>query len=97
MNLPSLAILFACFAACLGEKARFDNYRVYSIEIENVQQLDILKQIENGQDGISFFKSPTGIHQKIDVLVPPHKFADIHELFQELELKIDLKIENLQK
>lgn len=45
-------LLFAVFAA--SEKARFDNYRVYQISIENDEQLELLQQIENYPDGVSF-------------------------------------------
>lgn len=95
MNFLSLAILLICFVASLAEKARFDNYRVYSVEVENDLQFEVLQQFE--RDGISFLESPTGIHQTVEIIVPPHKFADIHELFETLKLKNQLEIQNLQK
>ncbi|XP_055308561.1 uncharacterized protein LOC129572592 [Sitodiplosis mosellana] len=97
MNFLALTIVFACFVACLGVKARYDNYRVYSIEVENEQQLEVLKDFESGRDGISFLKTPTGIQQTAEIIVPPHKFADIGDLFEEQKLKNHVKIANLQK
>lgn len=97
MKLLSVAIVFACFVAGFSEKARFDNYRVYSIDVENEQQLAVLKDFESGLDGISFLETPTGTQQIAEIIVPPHKFADINELFDELKLKNRVKIENLQK
>ncbi|XP_055307071.1 zinc carboxypeptidase A 1-like, partial [Sitodiplosis mosellana] len=97
MKFLALAIVFACFVACLGEKARYDNYRVYSIEVENEQQLEVLKDFESGPNGISFLETPTGIQQTAEIIVPPHKFADIVDLFEKLKLKNHLKIANLQK
>jgi asparagine N-glycosylation enzyme membrane subunit Stt3 len=35
------------------EKARFDNYRVYKILIENEEQLEVMKQIDSYPDGVS--------------------------------------------
>ncbi|XP_031623242.1 zinc carboxypeptidase-like [Contarinia nasturtii] len=97
MKLIIVAILFACVVACFSEKARYDNYRVYSIEVENEQQFEVLKRFESGLDGISFLETPTGIQQKAEIIVPPHKFADISELFETLKIKNQIKIANLQK
>lgn len=47
----SIVALFA-FAVKASEKARFDNYRVYKISIENDEQLQLLKQIERFPDGV---------------------------------------------
>lgn len=50
--------VIALFAAVLvlgaqSEKARFDNYRVYEILIENDLQLELLRNIEAYPDGVS--------------------------------------------
>lgn len=97
MKLFTLAIVVACFVASFGEKARFDNYRVYSVEVENVQQLKVLREFDSGLDGITFLIAPTGIHQTAEMVVPPHKFADMSELFEAYEMKNQIKIDNLQK
>lgn len=46
-----LVFLFA-YAAAGSEKARYDNYRVYQISIENSQQLELMQEIENYPDGV---------------------------------------------
>ena len=97
MNLLTLATVFVSLVTALAEKARFDDYRVYSIEVENEQQLKVLKKFEDGLDGISFLETPTGIQQTAELLVPPHKFADIADLFEALKMKNFVKIFNLQK
>lgn len=50
--------VIALFAAVLvlgaqSEKARFDNYRVYEILIENDQQFELMQSIEAYPDGVS--------------------------------------------
>lgn len=97
MRLLTLAIALSGLVAIFGEKAQFDSYRVYSIEVENEKQLKVLKKFEDGLDGISFLETPTGIQQTAELLVPPHKFADIEDMFEALELKNYVKIENIQK
>ena len=55
MDLKVLLLTF-CFVFCVScvEKARFDNYRVYEINIENEKQLELMKEIERFPDGVSF-------------------------------------------
>lgn len=48
-----IAILLAVgFLAVNAERARFDNYRVYSITIENDDQFKIMKYIEEHSDAV---------------------------------------------
>lgn len=90
-------VLFVCVVLSLGEKARFDNYRVYSIEVETDEQLKVLKEIENQKDGPLFLMPPTATQTFVEFIVPPHKFADISELCEKFQMKNDLKIDNLQR
>lgn len=46
-------VLLAVIALASAEQARFDNYRVYTINIGNEKQLEILKTIESYPDGVS--------------------------------------------
>jgi hypothetical protein len=47
-------LLLTFVSLAVGEKARFDNYRVYNLKIENAQQLATLQEMENYRDGVSF-------------------------------------------
>lgn len=53
MKILALSLLVCGLSACLAEKARFDNYRVYSIAIETQEQLNLLMQIEETSDSVS--------------------------------------------
>lgn len=97
MKLFVVAVFIACFTAALGEKARYDNYRVYSVNVENEEQLKVLNELEAYPDGTRFLESPTGVSQIAELVVPPHKFADIAELFEAYEIKNRIKTENLQE
>lgn len=93
-----LAAYVACFiVVVLGHKVRFDNYRVYSAVVKNETQLKVLRDLEIRPDGILFLKTPTTASPVADFIVPPHKFADIAELFEAFDIKNHLKTENLQK
>lgn len=93
----STAIIFIVLNVVAGERARFDNYRVYSIEVESEEQLQVLQQLENHQDGLLFLVSPVAVPMRIEIVVPPHKFADISELCEKYDMKNEIQIENLQK
>lgn len=47
--------LFALLSFAVAEKARYDNYRVYEILIDNDQQLELMQEIENYPDGVRRF------------------------------------------
>lgn len=48
-----LIIFAALCCMAFAEKARYDNYRVYEIQIENEQQLELMNHIEANPDGVS--------------------------------------------
>lgn len=97
MRVLSYTILLGICVTVFGEKARFDNYHVYSIEANTEEQLKSLQELENHQDGLTFMIPPTSIQSPVDVIVPPHKFADFAELCEKNEWKNEMRIENLQK
>lgn len=92
-----VAIFVTCFVVASGEKARYDNYRVYSLEVVNEEQLRVLRELEMYPDGTSFLESPTGLDQIVDLTVPPHKFADITELLETYDIMNWIKTKNLQE
>lgn len=92
------AVFIVCsLVVVLGNIARFDNYRVYSVNIENDEQLKVLTDLEIYPNGILFFESPTGVGQIADLIVAPHKFADISDLFDAYKIKNRIKLKNVQK
>lgn len=97
MKLFILAIIVTCLAAVSSEKARYDNYRVYAVEIENQQQLKLLQDIEIQRDGILFIKFPTNTQQRAELIVPPHKFGEIKTLFEAHNIKNWIEVDDLQK
>lgn len=48
----SVFCLALCLALVASEKARYDNYRVYEILVEDEQQLELMKHIESFPDGV---------------------------------------------
>lgn len=92
-----VAICFACFVVAFGEKARFDYYRIYTVNIENEEKLKVLRKLHASPDGTSFLKGPNLVGQTASLIVPPHKFADISELFEAYKIENRITTTNLQK
>ncbi|XP_037038856.1 zinc carboxypeptidase-like [Bradysia coprophila] len=90
-----LGLALLCSFAAAIEKARFDNYRVYSLNVETVEQLMELKKLDGNSDGFEFWKL-ADVGREADLMVPPHKFADFEELATELKISYYLKIHNVQ-
>lgn len=90
------------FVVCLWqvvscEKVQYDHYRLYSVNIENAQQLHVLRELQMDSDGFVFQAIPTEVGQIMDLIVAPRKLAVIAELFERHEFKNRLKSDNLQK
>lgn len=92
-----IIVFVASFVLISGEKARFDNYRVYSVHIQNEKQLEELQMLENSQDGVSYIEAPISIKNPAEILVPPHKIADISGFFEKFCIEHEIKIQNLQR
>lgn len=90
-------LILAIFSGGFCDKARFDNYRVYSIKIETEQQLNLLQEFEIQQNEFTFIEAPIAIDTNAEIIVPPHKFADISDILQSYGLKADIRVNNLQR
>lgn len=83
--------------AAFAEKARFDNYRLYRIRVESVAQLEVLQAVQELNEGYNFWSEPAQVDSDVDLVVPPHKFAEFEELVERFGLKAKLNVEDLQK
>lgn len=91
LALASIAVL-----SLSAEKVRFDNYRVISVKVENEQHRQLLEQLEASSDSVQFIK-PAILQRNAEIIVAPHKLADIDEFFELNGIKSEVKTENLQK
>lgn len=48
----SLALIVLSAFTASSEKARYDNYRVYTVEIDTHDQLSVLKEISEKSDSV---------------------------------------------
>ncbi|XP_049545589.1 zinc carboxypeptidase-like [Anopheles darlingi] len=94
--LCSLFVVALIVTQVQAEPARYDNYRVYKVSIERVDQLELLQLIEQRPDGYTFLSDPVHLNTAVKLVVPPHKMAEFEELTERFELKATLAFDNLQ-
>uniref|UniRef100_A0A7G3AUN5 Zinc carboxypeptidase A 1 n=1 Tax=Lutzomyia longipalpis TaxID=7200 RepID=A0A7G3AUN5_LUTLO len=96
MHLKSISVIVLFLALANAEPARFDNYRVYTISIQDDSQLDALKNLQTGPQQYEFIDEPRKSGQEIDLIVPPQLQDDFEDLVTQKSLKVELSIPNLQ-
>ncbi|XP_055599295.1 zinc carboxypeptidase-like [Uranotaenia lowii] len=89
-------LFLALVASSIAEKARYDNYRLYRIQIENTEQLEVLRGIEEIGEGYDFWTEPANVGSHADLVVPPHKFGEFSDFVERFNLQASLSQSNLQ-
>lgn len=74
----------------------FHDFKVFSVKVENDEQLQFLKNLENDDDGYSYWKDPI-LGRDADIVVPPNKLNDFNALASALNMNYTLKIANIQR
>lgn len=93
----TITVFLVCATAAAAEKARYDNYRVYSVKVENEKQLEVLQELENNEHGVMFMKSPTIAQKSAEIIIPPHKLAHLTDIFNKCGMKSSITVDDLQK
>lgn len=84
-----------CFltASTLSENVRFDRFRVFRVDVENERQLNALRLIEGDFD---FWKEAI-LGRTADVMVKPEQMAQFQQLIDVLQIKSDMRIDDVQR
>jgi len=78
------------FGQSLALTVRYDNYRVYSVKVENANHLRQLESIESQYD---FWKSGN-VGQHSDIMVAPHEIDEFEKFIENMNSSI--KVNNVQ-
>ncbi|XP_061398245.1 zinc carboxypeptidase A 1-like [Musca vetustissima] len=97
-NKLNLVLGFCLLTVALssGERARYDNYRVYKTTASSPAELEVLKNLEGASDSIMFLDGIHNINKPINVVVAPHKVPDFLEIMGANEIEYELVETNLQ-
>jgi len=91
-----LIVFIALLGVTLAAKARFDNYQVHRVVVESDEVLQLLRDMEEQNNGYMFWETPTAIGRGADVVVPPHKFEEFSNILEKFNMKSTKLTENLQ-
>ncbi|XP_055847943.1 zinc carboxypeptidase A 1-like [Episyrphus balteatus] len=93
MSRSLLIFVSVCLALAVGEQARYDNYRVYKVIANDIDQLAALKDLDGSTDSMIFLDGVHALSKGVHVVVAPHKVPDFvnilstkgitHELVEE--------------
>ncbi|KAH8232832.1 hypothetical protein KR026_000706, partial [Drosophila bipectinata] len=89
-------------SSCLGgaappDQARYDNYRIYNVEFDNEEQIELFQKLEEQSDSLTFIGHAREIGQKLSILVAAHRVADFADLLQTYKLKHRVLTYNFQE
>lgn len=60
--------------------ARYDNYRLYRLQLETDEHVQVFQQVEAISDSVIFYGHARNPGQHLTIMVAAHKIADITEL-----------------
>lgn len=78
-----------------AQKIRYDNYKVFSVVIEDDTQLQVMQDLQNAQ-GVIFWEAPEYVKTKVHVAIPPQQIEHFEDVVGNANVLSKLEIENLQ-
>lgn len=94
--LPKTVIL--CVIAVIGlantqqNKARYDNYRLYRVELKTEDQVKIFQQLEARSDSYSFIGHAREINKNLTILVAAHKIAELTDIIDDYKVGFEILV-----
>lgn len=93
-KLLSILVLLAATSA-FAEKVRYDNYKVFSVNIGDESHLATLQEFQNEQ-GVIFWEPPVKVNSKVNVAIPPQQLENFKDVMIAAKITFNVMIENVQ-
>ncbi|XP_061392970.1 zinc carboxypeptidase [Musca vetustissima] len=77
--------------------ARYDHYRIYNVELDTEEHVELFKKLEEQSDSLTFIGHAREVGQKLSILVAAHKVADMADLLEHYKVKHRILTYNFQK
>lgn len=91
-----LAVVLLLAATCFAAKSRYDNYKLYSMQLKTEEQAKAVVELEDHTDAYDFW-SATSLVRDTDVMVPPHKLGEFEDFLARFNIEHHIKVENIQE
>lgn len=92
LNLLVTFMLLFVIAHCADNKSRYDNYRLYRVELNDDEQVKIFQEIENRSDSFIFIGHAREIGQKLSILLAAHKVAEFADILTRYNVTNELLV-----
>lgn len=81
------------------QPSRFDNYKVYRLNVETEEQLSTLREIDNSATatGYEFWSGPTQLGRTADIMVAPHQMGEFSQIMTDANIKATELVANVQE
>ncbi|TGZ32134.1 Zinc carboxypeptidase a 1 [Temnothorax longispinosus] len=89
-------VLCTVIGLIAAEKATFHNYKVFRISPTTNTHVELLRQLTEVSDGLTFWKEPTTVNTYVDIMVAPHKLPEFYELMAQIKAPHQIYVENVQ-
>lgn len=84
-----------CYATA-NVPLRFDNFQVYRVIPKTIEQIAILKELEDNPQGYMFWSDVRHLGQPVHIMVPPHLKYNFEDFLKLRKLDGHVWIENVQ-
>lgn len=81
-----------CFACGQGNKARYDNYRLYRVHFKTDDQVKAFQEIEARSDSYIFIGHAREINQNLTILVAAHKVAELTDILNDYKVEHEILV-----
>lgn len=92
----SILVVVGLFIGVNSDQISYENYRIYSVQTKNDDQLRFLQAFEANQTDFIFLTDPS-IHADTDIVVSPQNVQYIETTFTKYGLNFKIKTDNLQR
>ena len=89
--LTSVILVMAC-TEDYPEKARYDNYRLIRVHLENQEHVDLFQELEEESDSYTFYGHALNVNQDVTIMVAAHKIFEIQDLTERYGIKYTILV-----
>lgn len=96
MNWSSWLAFAVIVVAVRGDPARFDDYKIFNVDVETEDQLEVF-QLAESRDIFQFMYEPIRVGQQLKVTVSPDQLPYYEELVESFQMKSELLVIDVQR
>lgn len=85
-------VAFICAANGQEHKARYDNYRLYRVQLKTEDQVKVFKELEHRSDSYIFIGHARETNQNLTILVAAHKIAELSDILADYKVGFDILV-----